>query len=231
MICALSIRQKHTGEFAHVNWSNRPAWLFPVIASAVCVIIAVIALVHASGQRTNAAPGVRESGQALIGGDFELVAHTGETVTHADFEGRPMLIYFGFTYCPDICPMSLQLMAQALQELDETQRAQFQPLLISLDPERDTPEALAQYVETPVFPEGLIGLTGSPEQVAAAARAYRVYYARSEADASMAEYLIDHSSLIYLMDREGRFVEVFPHATPPGHIAQSLQRFLQEEGA
>lgn len=214
-----------------MNWSNRPAWLLPVSVSIVCVIIAVSALIYATGQTSPAAPGVRESGQALIGGDFELVAHTGETVTQADFAGRPMLIYFGFTYCPDVCPMSLQVMAQALQELDEADRAQFQPLLISLDPERDTPEALAQYVETPVFPEGLIGLTGSDEQIAGAARAYRVYYARSEADGSMAEYMIDHSSLIYLMDRQGRFVEVFPHATPPERIAQALQRFLQEDGA
>lgn len=213
-----------------MNWSNRPAWLLPVIASIACVIIAVSALIYATSQ-TPPAPGVRESGQALIGGDFDLVAHTGETVTNADFEGRPMLIYFGFTYCPDVCPMSLQVMAQALRELDEDDRAQFQPLLISLDPERDTPEALAQYVETPVFPDGLIGLTGSDEQIARAARAYRVYYARSDADGSMAEYLIDHSSLIYLMDRQGRFVEVFPHATPPERIAQALQRFLQEDGA
>jgi len=142
-----------------------------------------------------------------------------------------MLIYFGFTYCPDVCPMSLQVMAQALEELEESERAQFQPLLISLDPERDTPEALAQYIETPVFPEGLVGLTGSPDQIAGVAGAYRVYYARAEADASMAEYLIDHSSLIYLMDRQGRFVEVFPHATAPERIAERLQRFLQEDAA
>lgn len=212
-----------------MNWSDRPAWLLPVIASAVCVVLALTALIYAAGQRPGSAPGVRESGQALIGGDFELVSHTGETVTNADFAGRPMLIYFGFTYCPDVCPMSLQVMAQALLELDEAERAEFQPILISLDPERDTPEALAQYVETPVFPEGLTGLTGSAEQIATAARAYRVYYARAEQEGSVAEYLIDHSSLIYLMDRQGRFVEVFPHATPPERIAQALQRFLQED--
>lgn len=214
-----------------MNWSKRPAWLLPVIASAACVVIALIAWMNVATRAPAAAPGVRETGQALIGGDFELVAHTGETVTSADFEGRPMLIYFGFTFCPDVCPMSLQVMAQALEELSEEERAEFQPLLISLDPERDTPEALASYVETPVFPEGLIGLTGSAEQIATAARAYRVYYARSEADGSMAEYMIDHSSLIYLMDRQGRFVEVFPHATTPERIARRLQRFLQEEGA
>lgn len=214
-----------------MNWSNRPAWLFPVIASVICVGVATAVLLSTNGPRGGTAPGVRESGQALIGGPFELVAHTGETVTDADFAGRPMLIYFGFTYCPDVCPMSLQVMAQALNELPAEQRAEFQPILISLDPERDTPEALAAYVETPVFPEGLTGLTGSADQIAAAARAYRVYYARAEADASMAEYLIDHSSLIYLMDRQGRFVEVFPHATAPDRIAQALQRFLQEDGA
>ncbi len=140
-----------------------------------------------------------------------------------------MLIYFGFTYCPDVCPMSLQVMAAALDRLEPQARAEFQTLLISVDPERDTPELLAQYVTSEAFPEGLMGLTGTPEQVRRAADAYRVFFRRSEQDSSMAEYLIDHSSIIYLMDRDGQFVEVFPHSTPPETIAQRLQRFLEEE--
>lgn len=167
----------------------------------------------------------------LIGGPFELVDHHGNTVTEADFAGRPMLIYFGFTYCPDACPMSLQIMAAALDLLDAPARAEFQPILISVDPERDTPDVLSQYVTSEALPEGLTGLTGTPEQVRRAASAYRVFYRRSEQDSSMAEYLIDHSSIIYLMDRQGRLVELFPHNTPPERIAQRLQRFLEEDGS
>jgi len=139
-----------------------------------------------------------------------------------------MLVYFGFTYCPDICPMSLQVMASALDQLDEEKAALFQPVLISVDPERDTPQSLAAYVQSPAFPDGLIGLTGTPEQVRAAADAYRVYYAKVEDDNTVAEYLVDHSSIIYLMDSQGKFVEVFAHGTDPATIAARLERFIDE---
>lgn len=212
-----------------MNWSERPVWFLPVLATLACVVIAAAVFVTIAPQTRAPAPSVQESGRALIGGPFELVNHHGETVTEADFAGRPMLIYFGFTYCPDVCPMSLQIMAAALDQLEPQARAEFQTLLISVDPERDTPELLAQYVTSEAFPEGLVGLTGTQEQVRRAADAYRVFFRRSEQDSSMAEYLIDHSSIIYLMDREGQFVEVFPHSTAPEVIAQRLQRFLEEE--
>lgn len=214
-----------------MRWSDRPVWLLPVLATVICVGIGLTVFLGTGGQGRFAAPTAQESGRALIGGPFELVSHEGETVTEADFAGRPMLIYFGFTYCPDVCPMSLQVMAAALDQLEPDARAEFQTLLISVDPERDTPELLAQYVTSEAFPEGLTGLTGSPEQVRRAAEAYRVFYRRSEQDGSMAEYLVDHSSIIYFMDRQGQFVEAFPHATSPAQIARRLQRFLEEEGS
>jgi cytochrome oxidase Cu insertion factor (SCO1/SenC/PrrC family) len=149
-------------------------------------------------------------------------------LTDADFLGRPMLIYFGFTYCPDVCPLSLQAMGAALDQMPAEDAAQFQTVLISVDPERDTPAALADYVTAEVFPDNLMGLTGTPEQIRDVARAYRVYYARVEDENTIADYLVDHLSVIFLMDAEGQFAEIFPHGTPPAVIADRLQRFLEE---
>ena len=218
-----------------MDLKNRPIWLFPAIAAILAGVAAVAILTLSPGavtgaNTTGAAP-VRMSGQADIGGPFTLVDHTGRTVTEETFAGRPTLIYFGFTYCPDICPTSLQVMAAALDRLTPEQRAQVQPLLITVDPERDTPEALAAYVQSPAFPDNLLGLTGSEEQIREAARAYRVYYARVEDDGTLAEYTMDHSSLIYLMGRNGEFVEVFPHQATPDQIASRLQQFLETNPA
>ena len=212
-----------------MDLKNRPIWLLPAIAAVVSLIGVFTLLALRDGQPGAMGPGaVRTSGEATIGGPFELVAHTGAAMSEADFLGRPMLVYFGFTYCPDICPMSLQVMASALDRLEPEDAALFQPVLISVDPERDTPESLAAYVESPAFPEGLIGLTGTPEQVRAAADAYRVYYVKVEDDNTVADYLIDHSSIIYLMDSQGKFVEVFVHGTEPATIAARLERFIDE---
>ncbi|GGE44066.1 electron transporter SenC [Marinicauda pacifica] len=209
---------------------NRPVWLLPVLATLLA-LVAVFALlvVRGAGGDGRSLPATRTSGEAQVGGDFTLVDETGATVTNADFEGQAMLIYFGFTYCPDICPFSLQILADALSRLNEEQRAQFQPLLITVDPERDTPEVLAEYVDSPAFPDRLKGLTGTPEQVSQAARAYRVYYARAEDPQTTGGYTMDHTSLIYLMDREGRFVDVFPHTADPETIASRLRQFLAND--
>ena len=215
-----------------MNLNKRPIWLFPAIAAGVAAVLGGVLILGASGTQSTGVSGqaapVRMSGEAQIGGEFTLITHQGEVVTQADFVGRPMLIYFGFTYCADICPTSLQVMAAALNRLPEAERTEFQPLLISVDSERDTPELLAQYVDSPAFPDNLMGLTGSEDQIRQAARAYRVYYRRIEDDGTMADYTMDHSSLIYLMDREGSFVEVFPHQSSPDQIASRLQQFLQE---
>ncbi|WP_417487068.1 SCO family protein [Maricaulis sp.] len=170
---------------------------------------------------------VRTSGEAQIGGPFELVDQTGATVTQETYSGKLMLIYFGYTYCPDACPFSLQIMAAAMDRLTASERARIQPILISFDPERDTVEQMARYVSSPAFPEGLVGLTGTEEQISAAARAYRVVYQRAE-DAGSGDYLMDHSSFIYLMDADGVFVDVFPPGVDPVDVAARLQDFLEE---
>ncbi|MGJ3231802.1 MAG: SCO family protein [Oceanicaulis sp.] len=210
--------------------ANRPVWLLPAIALTAALILGGVlaSAVMTRGDGAVRSGGVRVSGEAQIGGPFTLVNQDGETVTDETYRGKAMLIYFGFTYCPDVCPMSLQIMDAALDRLNEEQRAAFQPLLISVDPERDTPEALKSYVESDAFPEGLQGLTGTPEQVRAAARAYRVFYARIEDDGVSSEYTVDHSSLIFLMDQNGEFADVFPHGTSPEQLASRLQQFLEE---
>lgn len=202
------------------------AWVWILLAAPMVMVLTFITLMaNENGDTVTRPAAVRVSGEAAIGGPFELVAHTGETVTNEDFEGKAMLIYFGFTYCPDVCPFSLQIMAAALNQLSEDERAQFQPLLISIDPQRDTVEQMALYVESPAFPENLIGLTGSEAQVSAAASAYRVAYMRSgEGD----DYLMDHSSIIYFMDENGRFVDIFSHGTEPATVAARLQDFLEQ---
>lgn len=155
-----------------------------------------------------------------IGGPFTLVDQRGETRRDSDFRGRYMLVYFGYTFCPDICPTTLQSMVTALDGLEPELQERITPILITIDPERDTPERLAEYVAS--FHPRLQGLTGQPEQVAAAARAYRIYFAKAAGDGSTTDYLMDHSSIIFLMDPEGAYVTHFSHQTPPQKMAATL---------
>jgi protein SCO1/2 len=160
-----------------------------------------------------------------IGGPISLVSSTGARVTEADFKGRPTLIYFGFTYCPDVCPMTLQTVAAAYRKLPEgTERPQ--TLLISIDPGRDTPEALATYVANKAFPEGLQGLTGTEAEIRAAADAFKADYSRVEQPDSMAEYTMDHTSLLYLMDEEWKLKTFFTHQDTPDTIAACLEEVM-----
>ena len=213
---------------------NRPIWVWPVIAglATLLVIFASLLILRPAADDMPRLGEVRSSGRADIGGPFTLINHEGETVTEADFEGRAMLIYFGFTYCPDICPFSLQIMDAALDQLSAEDRARIQPVLITIDPERDTVENMAAYVSSDAFPDGLVGLTGSPEQIAAVAAEYRVVYRRAEDSSGDPDaYVMDHSSIIYLMDETGTFSRVFSHGTSPADMAASLQDFLDEERA
>jgi protein SCO1 len=175
--------------------------------------------------RGASAPQVETSGKALIGGPFTLVDQSGKTVTDKDFRGRYMLVFFGFTHCPDVCPAELQVMADALGQLGP-KAAEIVPVFITLDPERDTPEAVGAYVKN--FGPNFVGLTGSPEQIAAVAKAYRVafskFYPNGEDDKS--NYSIDHSTLLYLMDKNGDYVAHFNFGTPAATMAETLRRYL-----
>lgn len=162
-------------------------------------------------------------GKAQVGGPFTLVDGSGKAVTDASFRGRYMLVYFGYTYCPDVCPAGLQVIAAALDKLGP-KADKVAPIFISLDPARDTPAKMADYVGS--FSPRLIGLTGSEEQVAAAAKAYRVYSRKVVDTKSPNDYTLDHSSIIYVMDPKGEFVMHFTHATSADMIADRLGKLL-----
>jgi protein SCO1/2 len=166
---------------------------------------------------------VESSGTALIGGPFSLVGADGKPVTDRDFRGRYMMVFFGFTHCPDICPAELQVIAQALDQLGDKAK-KVVPIFITLDPERDTPEAMANYVKS--FGPNFVGLTGSPEQIAAAAKAYRVAYSKVENKDSPGNYSVDHSALVYLMDPEGRYVTHFSYGLSADQMAEKLGKLL-----
>jgi len=154
-----------------------------------------------------------------IGGPFRLTAGDGRTVTDADFRGRWMLVYFGYTHCPDACPTALQDMANAVDALGPDAARRVALLFITIDPERDTPALIQDYVSA--FNAPITALSGTPEQIAAAARAYRVYYAKHPRDDG--GYDMDHSSIIYLMDPAGKLVGNFTHETPPDAITAKLK--------
>jgi len=166
---------------------------------------------------------VQSSGAALIGGPFSLVGADGKPVTDRDFRGRYMLIFFGFTHCPDICPAELQVIAQALEQLGDKAKTVV-PIFITLDPERDTPQAMANYVKS--FGPNFVGLTGSPEAIEAAAKAYRVAYSKVENKDSAGDYSVDHSALVYLMDPEGRYETHFSYGLSADQMAEKLGKSL-----
>jgi protein SCO1/2 len=156
-----------------------------------------------------------------IGGPFRLVDQNGKTVTDADLKGKWSLIYFGYTHCPDACPTALNDMSIALDELGP-RRSAVRPVFITVDPERDTPEVLKSYVTA--FDAPIMALTGSPEEIAQAAKGYRVYYAKHPEAGG--DYAMDHSSVIYVMDPEGRFTASFTHQNTPEEIAERLKKLL-----
>jgi protein SCO1/2 len=161
-----------------------------------------------------------------IGGPFTLVDGTGKTVTEQDFRGRYTLVYFGYTFCPDVCPTSLSTTAQALGLLPAATADKIVPVFISVDPDRDTPEMIGQYVAH--FHPRMVGLTGSSEQVKAAAKAYKVFYQKVEEDNGDPEaYLMDHSAVTYLMGPDGTFLTHFSHGVAAQEMADTLARFVQ----
>ena len=158
-----------------------------------------------------------------IGGPFTLTDHTGKQVTEEDYLGNFTLLFFGYTFCPDVCPTELGDIAVALDELG-SDAVGVTPLMISIDPERDTPEVLAEYV--PLFHERLIGLTGTPQQIKQVADAYRIFYRRVE-DPNYTYYLMDHTSFVYLLDPQGRVASLFRYGTPPDEMASIIRQHMR----
>jgi cytochrome oxidase Cu insertion factor (SCO1/SenC/PrrC family) len=198
---------------------------------AALIVLAVAGLLAASPATRAQDHSARSSGELMdavmwgkepIGGPFDLIDQAGKRRTDVDFRGKLLLVYFGFSYCPDVCPTDLMAIGLALDRLGAAGEA-VQPLFITVDPGRDTPEQLAKYV--PFFHPRLIGLTGSPDQIAKAASAYRVYFAKVEVSGA-SEYTVDHSSFIYLMDRDGRYLGYFPPGTSAERMAEVIRPYL-----
>ena len=156
------------------------------------------------------------------GGDFRLHSVDGP-VGLEDLRGRVVVLYFGYTFCPDICPTSLALLSLALEQLSPSELEQVQPLFVSVDPERDTPERLADYAK--YFHPRILGLTGDPAELAATTELYGAAYRKVE-QGSAAGYLVDHSAMTYIIDRQGRLAHSMVHGTPPERILALLRQEL-----
>jgi cytochrome oxidase Cu insertion factor (SCO1/SenC/PrrC family) len=211
---------------------RKPLRTVPVTQGLSWILAAALLVGSAGGAGAQADPAPDRSAAELmdalmwnrepVGGSFSLVDQTGKVRTDAEFRGKLLVIYFGYTYCPDICPTDLQSITQAADTLDPAATA-IQPLFITIDPERDTPEHLAQYV--PSFSPRLIGLTGSPDAVRRVALAYKVYYAKAPLPTS-SDYTIDHTGFIYLVDPAGLYLGFLPPGTPADRLEHVLREHL-----
>lgn len=200
----------------------RPFRLVPLALAG----LALVGLLAWMTIRHDAQQGAQPGG---VGGPFTLIDHHGRTVTDQDYAGRMLLIFFGYTYCPDICPTEVQTMAEVLDGLTPAEQAKVQPLFITIDPERDNQQVVADYVA--LFHPGIVGLTGTPAQVAAVANAYHVYYAKSGGEADGTGYMMDHSAYLYLMPPNGGAAALYPRGTTAARIVTDIRQRLANGSA
>ena len=190
--------------------------LFAIISLAIIAII-----VWTKYLNTDQTPTAAENSRALIGGAFELVNHKGEIVTDKDFLGKYMIVYFGYTYCPDVCPMDLQIMADSLGYLEPSEVEQITPVFVTIDPDRDTQEVMAEYIA--FFHKDLIGLTGTTEQIDTIKKAYKVYAAKAD---DTPDYLVDHTAYTYFMGKDGNLLQHFNHGEDPEAMAARMAALI-----
>ena len=196
--------------------------VFPAIGVGLAVLAAAVVL-------AGWLPGTSDPVQAVaIGGPFTLTDGAGKTVTDRSFRGKYMLVYFGYTFCPDVCPTTLTQVADAVDKLG-ARADQVQPLFITVDPARDTALVVGQYAAA--FGPRLDGLTGTAEQVAAVAKEYRVYYAPHRTGPNPGDYTMDHSSILYVMDPQGRFDGVIRADEDADAMAADLSKLVGGAGS
>ncbi|MGC6512140.1 MAG: SCO family protein [Parvibaculales bacterium] len=200
-----------------------------VFASAFLLVLSVLAVLTAGLINKAGTPAASSSLQKppVPPAAFELLDENNRQVTQASYADTLKLIYFGFTYCPDVCPNQLSVMAEALDLLDAETLASVTPLLITLDPERDTAQTIKTY--TDFFHPKLVGLTGTPGQIQQAAARFKVYFAKVEDDLSAADYTIDHSSIVFLMGRDNAYLKAFTFRDTPQGIAEAIRRAAQQD--
>ncbi|MDG2521400.1 SCO family protein [Caulobacter segnis] len=203
---------------------NRVRILLVLLCVAAAIFAGLLAWrVGALGGRSGGPGQVSATGTAAIGGPFTLTDQDGKPVTEAALKGRWSAVFFGFTYCPDVCPGTLQALKAAAGQIgDKTEKLQV--VFISVDPERDTPQQMKDYLEAMDLPVKTIGMTGTPEQVAAAAKAYRAYYKKNGEGEG---YLVDHSTAIYLMNPQGQFDRVLAYGMTPDQMAVQLNQAIK----
>lgn len=196
---------------------KRAVLLFALVA----VGLVLAALIVWKGAPTGPAPQV--SGQAQVGGPFQLTDQTGRAVDENLLKGKWTAVFFGFTFCPDVCPTTLQALGQAKRDLGPRGK-DLQVVLVTVDPERDTPAQLKTYLDNEAFPEGTIGLTGTPEQIAAVAKAYKTFYQKS---GEGPDYLMEHSSVVYLMNPEGKFDRALHYGLSPAELRKQILEAME----
>jgi protein SCO1/2 len=197
---------------------SRGQVVFALSALLVALVIGMGALWFTRGGTETVS-----SGTALIGGPFELTDQAGKRVTDQTFRGKYMLVFFGYTYCPDICPGTLQVVSAALDRLGPA-GDDIVPVFVTVDPARDTPDVIREYAKS--FHPRLVALTGSEADIAKATRAYRVYYAKAKGTENDKDYLMDHGSFLYLMDKDGKFLKHFGMTTNPDELANGLREAI-----
>lgn len=202
---------------------RRSILLFAAACAVIAAALIAVTLVLVNRSPAGVQPGeVVSSGRADVGGPFRLVDHDGRPVDQSMLEGKWSLVFFGFTYCPDYCPTTLQLLDATKQRLGD-KAEDLQIVFISIDPERDTPQALKDYLSSDGFPEGVIGLTGTPEQVRAAADAYKAFYQKvGEGE----DYTMNHSLTVYLMGPDGTFRTAVAEELGPEKSASVIEQAM-----
>ncbi len=192
-------------------------WLLPLAIAFLLVLVAIILWQQTPAIRSHT---LQNSQSASIGGEYALVNQEGQTFTSADLQGSYQLVYFGYSFCPDICPTGLLTITDTLHALGDD-AARVTPVFITIDPARDTPDHLQSYMQN--FHPRFVALSGSDDAISQAAKAYKVYYARSSSTAPNAEhYLMDHSSYIYFMSPDGHYLKHFRHDTPVDEIVKAV---------
>jgi protein SCO1/2 len=196
---------------------------FPISLAVVGVLLLAVVVFFAWQRYAAINSGqVTSTGVAAIGGPFALTDQTGKAVTDQTYKGKWLLVFFGFTYCPDVCPTTLNQVAQVMDRLGPL-ASQVQPLFITVDPARDTPPVLAQY--TAAFDPRIVGLTGTPAEIAAAAKAYRVYYAKVDQGS---DYSMDHSAILYVMRPDGRYEAFFAADAKADDMTAKLKSWIEQ---
>lgn len=203
---------------------RRPVILFAAACAVIALALGLITMVVVKGREQSAQVAAETgTGQPTVGGPFTLTNQDGQVVDQTILNGKWSLVFFGFTYCPDYCPTTLGVL-NAVQERMGDKAKDLQIVFISIDPERDTPKMLKDYLSSDGFPEGVIGLTGTPEQTAQAAKAYRAFYQKvGEGEG----YTMNHSLTVYLMGPDGKFRSAVAHDLGPDKTAKLIERAME----